>query len=278
MRTTRSTAVTKILPSPIFPVCAALMMASTQRSTSSVLTTTSTFTLGRKSTTYSAPRYSSVWPFWRPKPLTSVTVKPVTPQLANASRTSSSLKGLMTAVICFMGVSFDTRSGLEFVGYRITPILAKTSVGHTNTHRRLAPFVLVDLDEMRHPLHYRWIETCSDDVLNALIVFHVALQDDVQHFVGWQTVLILLIGSQLGTWRTGDDALGDRVHPRAVRVVCVAPLRQFEHRGFHQVLDHRKATCHVTVQSAVARGHLALVARGQHDGAELVGQQIGRAH
>ena len=28
-----------------------------------ILTTTSTFTLGRKSTTYSAPRYNSVWPF-----------------------------------------------------------------------------------------------------------------------------------------------------------------------------------------------------------------------
>ena len=76
MRTTCSTEVTKILPSPILPVLAALTMASMQRSTSSSLTTTSTFTLGRKSTTYSAPRYSSVWPFWRPKPLTSVTVRP----------------------------------------------------------------------------------------------------------------------------------------------------------------------------------------------------------
>jgi hypothetical protein len=45
-----------------------------------------------------------VWPFWRPKPFTSVTVRPVTPTLARASRTSSSLKGLMMAVICFMGV------------------------------------------------------------------------------------------------------------------------------------------------------------------------------
>jgi uncharacterized protein (TIGR00730 family) len=56
MRTTCSTAVTKILPSPILPVLAALTIASMQRSTSSFLTTTSTFTLGRKSTTYSAPR------------------------------------------------------------------------------------------------------------------------------------------------------------------------------------------------------------------------------
>ena len=42
---------------------AARTMASTQRSTSSFLTATSTLTLGKKSTTYSAPRYSSVWPF-----------------------------------------------------------------------------------------------------------------------------------------------------------------------------------------------------------------------
>src|SRR4030095_14471372 len=56
MRTTCSTAVTKILPSPILPVCAALTMASTARSTMASGSTTSTFTLGRKSTTYSAPR------------------------------------------------------------------------------------------------------------------------------------------------------------------------------------------------------------------------------
>jgi hypothetical protein len=36
---------------------------------------------GTKSTTYSAPRYSSVWPRWRPKPFTSVTVMPDTPML-----------------------------------------------------------------------------------------------------------------------------------------------------------------------------------------------------
>ena len=64
--------------------------------------TTSIFTLGRKSTTYSAPRYNSVWPFCRPNPLTSVTVTPVTPISDSASRTSSSLNGLMIAITIFM--------------------------------------------------------------------------------------------------------------------------------------------------------------------------------
>jgi hypothetical protein len=45
-------------------------------SSNSSASTTSTFTFGRKSTTYSAPRYSSVCPFCRPKPLASMTVIP----------------------------------------------------------------------------------------------------------------------------------------------------------------------------------------------------------
>jgi uncharacterized membrane protein len=56
MRMTCSTVLTNILPSPILDVRAALTMAS--RAASSMLSamTSSTLTLGRKSTTYSAPR------------------------------------------------------------------------------------------------------------------------------------------------------------------------------------------------------------------------------
>src|SRR6476661_6628263 len=80
------------------------------RSTRSSDTAASIFTLGRKSTTYSAPRYSSVWPFWRPKPLTSVTVMPCTPIPERASRTSSSLNGLMMAVTSFMSAPCESKA------------------------------------------------------------------------------------------------------------------------------------------------------------------------
>src|SRR5574343_47167 len=276
MRTTRSTEVTKILPSPILPVRAALTMASTQRSTSSVLTTTSTFTLGRKSTTYSAPRYSSVWPFWRPKPLTSVTVRPVTPHSASPSRTSSSLKGLMTAVICFIFSKSSDRvrpgSGSEAVGHRITPILAKTAVRHTNAHRGLAALVFIELDEARHLLDVGSLVTVGDQRGHALVVFHVALDDGVQHLVFGQAVLVLLVRTQFGAGRPGDDALGDRVAAGAVGVVLVAPARQRKHPGLEHVLDHREPAGHVAVEGAVAGRHLALVAGGQHDRPGLVGQ------
>src|ERR1700694_2003 len=55
-------------------------------------------------TTYTAPRQISVFPFWRPKPLTSVTVSPCTPMPVSASRTSSSLNGLMMAMTSFMEI------------------------------------------------------------------------------------------------------------------------------------------------------------------------------
>src|SRR5262245_24309282 len=173
MRTTCSTAVTKILPSPILPVLAALTTASMQRSTSLSLTTTSIFTFGRKSTTYSAPRYSSVCPFCRPKPLTSVTVNPDTPTSASASRTSSSLNGLMIAVICFMassGVGDARRSHLSTEPRRdgVAPVASERPVGDANTDRRLPPLVLIHLDEARHALHVGAREARGDDLLDAL--------------------------------------------------------------------------------------------------------------
>ena len=65
-RTTVSTGLTQTLPSPILPVRAAWTMTSTTLSTAVSSTRTSTRTFGTKSTEYSAPRYTSVWPFCRP--------------------------------------------------------------------------------------------------------------------------------------------------------------------------------------------------------------------
>jgi hypothetical protein len=50
---------------------------------------------------YSAPRYTSVWPRCRPKPLASLTVMPSTPNDSSALFTSSSMCGLMIAVTSF---------------------------------------------------------------------------------------------------------------------------------------------------------------------------------
>src|SRR3954469_24359744 len=103
MRTTSSIGSTQILPSPILPVRAASVMTSMMRWTSSSSHSSSMRALGTKSILYSVPRYTSVCPAWRPKPCTSVTVMPFTSARLRASFTSSSLNGLMIALISFVG-------------------------------------------------------------------------------------------------------------------------------------------------------------------------------
>src|SRR5207302_6325387 len=99
IRTAVDTGFTKILPSPTLPVLAAAATISTTFEAIGSGATTSILILGMKSIVYSPPRYSSVCPFWRPKPRTSDTVMPTTPMPVSASFTSSSLNGLMIASI-----------------------------------------------------------------------------------------------------------------------------------------------------------------------------------
>src|SRR3990172_7288794 len=140
------------------PVRAAAPITDTTLSTRVSGTATSTLTLGRKSMVYSEPRYSSVCPFWRPKPRTSVTVMPTTPSSVSASLTSSSLKGLMMASIFFMeppcGGSGSGRAGPErpAVEHHVLPGRGVPGeiLGHGVSHER-APEVLVPVDGHRPP-------------------------------------------------------------------------------------------------------------------------------
>src|SRR5436190_1813849 len=106
--TTVSTGTDQTLPSPIRPVCAALSTTPMRSSASSSSHRTSTRTFGTRSTWYSAPRYTSVCPRCLPYPLASVIVRPWTPNACNAALTSSSLNGLMTAVMTFIWCPFGS--------------------------------------------------------------------------------------------------------------------------------------------------------------------------
>src|SRR2546425_9169545 len=136
MRSASSSGATNTFPSPMLPVLAAAAISATTLSAMASVTTTSTFILGRKSTVYSPPRYISVWPFWRPKPRTSLTVMPMMPAPVSASFTSSSLNGLMIASIFFIAGS---PRALGRHGHR-------RRLRHRRAHR---------VDERRRPLDLR---------------------------------------------------------------------------------------------------------------------------
>src|SRR2546426_4967507 len=138
MRSASSSGATTPFPSPMLPVLAAAAISATTLSAMASVTTTSTFILGRKSTVYSPPRYISVWPFWRPKPRTSLTVMPMMPAPVSASFTSSSLNGLMIASIFFIPCAPAPS--------------ARALGGHRRHHRRLHARRAHRVHERRRPV------------------------------------------------------------------------------------------------------------------------------
>src|SRR5690242_12782377 len=104
-RTTSSTGTIHTFPSPILPVWAAFTTAPTTFSTSVSSTRISSFDFGTRSTLYSAPRYSSVCPRWRPCPRVSDNVTPLTSSAWTAANTSSTRCGFTTATMSFIVLS-----------------------------------------------------------------------------------------------------------------------------------------------------------------------------
>jgi len=107
---------TKIFPSPISPfspVRPPLMMALIVGSTNASFTAICNWTLRSKLTVSSRPRYTSVCPFWRPKPWQSMTVSRTTSTSFSASLTASSRFGWMMAIISFIDESSPQECGVD---------------------------------------------------------------------------------------------------------------------------------------------------------------------
>src|SRR5208337_4044598 len=93
---------TKIFPSPIFPVRADSVMMATTESTSFSLITISIWILGRISTVIRPPRYSRDMPFCSPRPRTSVMVMLMKLFSSSAFLMNSNRSGLMIAFTSFI--------------------------------------------------------------------------------------------------------------------------------------------------------------------------------
>ena len=81
----------------------------------------------------------------------------------------------------------------------------------------------------------------------------MGLQDRVQHIVGRQAVLVLLVGPQLGRWRLAQSRLRDD------RTLGIDRAGDFVDQGFGHIREHGQATAGVAIERAVAGRDLALV-------------------
>src|SRR6185369_11016494 len=130
------------------------------------------------------------------------------PTSDSASRTSSSLNGLMMASIFFMVC--PSRFGfLKFVlitvGNRIAPILAKATRRDANTDRRLATLVFGNTQQANDTAYGIFRQAAGDDLARTAILFHIGADDRIQHFVGRQRILVGLVRLQFGGRRPNDD-------------------------------------------------------------------------
>ena len=126
---------------------------------------------------------------------------------------------------------------------------------------------------MFDPLDGRTIIACGHAILDRGFGIHQQHQDPVQHLIGRQAVLVLLVGAQFGAGGFFDDPGRDHLARRAhhpVAVVLVAPAAGGKDARLVHVLDRIVAARHVAIDRGIAHRHFGLVARGQQHVAELV--------
>src|SRR5690606_15957401 len=111
------------------------------------------------------------------------------------------------------------------VGDRITPVAAKPPAGDAHPDGGLAALVFVEVHQTDHPVDILPGKAGGDDGLGTLILLDVEFEDAVEHLVGGQVVLILLVGGKFGGGRAGDHRLGDH------RGETVAVAAEGEYQG-----------------------------------------------
>src|SRR4028118_1997455 len=133
----------------------------------------------------------------------------------------------------------------------------------------LAALVLGPVHEADDAPDVVLVEAGGQDLGDALVLLYVGLEDGVEDLVGREGVGVALVLAQLGRGFLVQDGLGDRLPPLHPVDLARDPVDEV----LRDVLYDGEASGRVAVEGRVADAHLALVARGQNDPAELVGER-----
>ena len=61
-------------------------------------------------------------------------------------------------------------------------------------------FPFVEVNPALHPANGGFFKSAGDDFFGAQMVFDVEFENAVEDFIGWQRVLVLLVGPQFRAW------------------------------------------------------------------------------
>src|SRR5579872_2372261 len=96
-------------------------------------------------------------------------------------------------------------SAPETVDDGIAPLATDQARGDLHPGRRLATLVLRRLEQAPDALDGRGVVAFAGELLRRHVALDQALQDRVEHRIGRQRILVLLVGLELGRRRLGDD-------------------------------------------------------------------------
>ena len=105
------------------------------------------------------------------------------------------------------------------------------------------------------------------NALGGMRILYIIFKHGVQNFVGRQRVAVFLVGPQFCRGRLLERGLWDHRAPR-IHIFAETIYQRFWHVG-----NDRQPTDHVTIECAVTHAQLALVAGGEHDRSELIGER-----
>ena len=111
------------------------------------------------------------------------------------------------------------------------------------------------------------------DIGDAHFFFDEPFEDRVQHLIGRQRILILLVLAQFGGRRFYENILRDHLAvrtERAFRLPAIAEFREPEHLHLVEILDRIEAAVHIAIDRRVANRHFRLVAGCHEHRAEFV--------
>jgi len=96
------------------------------------------------------------------------------------------------------------------------------------------------------------------------------LQDFVQHFVFWKSILILLIIAQFCAWGFGNNGLRNGFDIAIFGCYSIDIESEPIDFGFIKVGDRSKGAVHVAIKGTIACGKFALVACGEQKCIEFI--------
>src|SRR3546814_15081330 len=128
------------------------------------------------------------------------------------------------------GPSGSGRSA-EGVGDGVAAVAAEGAAGDLHAGAGLSALVFGQLQHAPHAVHQLAVVAALDDGVDALLALDEPLEDVVEHGIGRQRVLVLLVVLQLGGRRLGDDAFRADAYRTAARRGGKACVRTGGSRG-----------------------------------------------